>query len=140
MNILMLSAYTQGMTQPESIAANQMLIAQARLLGLDAAPTRGKYNGEQEQSLLVRFKTDHEKNLCYRLARAHQQHAVYVVENVTVRGGKLSGTGGLELRVPGEVAYYGMHDDITITCSVDEPVDDYTLLPPEMGGVYIQCK
>jgi len=140
MNIIMLSASRDGMTLTGKHQAHTKLMTQAKLLGLDAYTTTGTYNGAHEDSVLVLFRTDHEKGLCRKLAHAHQQGAIYVVENLTMRGDELLGTGGLEYALPNYSYYDGQHDDVVIHVSTTEPVvGDYTLLPRELGGSFIQC-
>lgn len=141
MNILLMGAGHTGMTARQVADSGGTLFAQAHLLGLNVHKVFTLSHGAGREQFLILFKTDHEKALCYKLAHAHKQPAVYVVENITMRGEDLFGTGGLEFSNPtGYPPYAGQHDDITVQCHPTMPDGDFTLLPQELGSVYIQCQ
>lgn len=145
MNIMMLSACLSGTDSEVNYERHNTALATAKLLGLDAHVCVGTFEGVPEDSILVLFKTDHEKMQAYRLAQQYGQRAVYVVENIGIRGGVLRGVGGLEYATLGSVnvhvPFHGEHDDVEVVVSDGCPPEgDFTATGPEFRSVYLQFK
>lgn len=145
MNIMMLSACLSGLDVDANCQRHNTALAMAKLLGLDAYPCTGVFESVQEESIMVLYKTDHEKMMAYRLAKSFDQRAVFVVEHVAIRNGQLGGTGGLEMATLGSGAgwapYHGEHDDVDICLTEQAPAEgDYTWLSSAFNSQYMQFK
>lgn len=145
MNIMMLSACLSELDSETNGQRNRAALATAKLLGLDCHPCNGVFEGAAEQSIMVLYKTDHEKMMAYRLAKSFDQRAVFVVEHVAIRNGQLGGTGGLEMATLGNAGgwapYHGEHDDVDICLTEQAPAEgDYTWLRGVFQNQYMQFK
>lgn len=145
MNIMMLSACLSGLDVDVNYQRHNTALATAKLLGLEYYACQGTFEGVPEDSIMVLYKTDHEKLMAYRLAKSFDQRAVFVVEHVAIRNGQLGGTGGLEMATLGSGAgwplYHGEHDDVDIRLSEQAPAEgDYTWLSSAFNSQCLQFK
>lgn len=138
MNYVFLSAEQAGLTPEQTVMATATMQAQLVLLGLDATPVYGWYNGALEDSFMVAYRTDHELQQVKRLAAAHKQEAILVLENVRVLPEGTIASGGLEFYTrPSDGYYHGEHTEQLLTFHRSRPHGDCTQLPSSMGGLYL---
>lgn len=145
MNIMMLSASLSELDDAANWQRHDAAMATAKLLGLEYYACTGVFEGVMERSIMVLYKTDHEKMTAYRLARSFDQRAVFVVEHVAIRNGQLGGTGGLEMATLGSGAgwppYHGEHDDVDVCLTEHAPAEgDYTWLSSAFNSQFMQFK
>lgn len=141
MNVVFISAAQDGMERDERHHAHSILKAQATLLGLTFHTTNGWYEGVFEQSCMVLYRTDHELQQVKRLAAAHNQKAILVLENIRVLPEGTIAQGGLEYYTrPADGYYQGEHAEQHIEFHAEQPACDCTQLPHHMGGLYITIK
>lgn len=142
MNILIMGASLPSMSMHEAGVVREMMSVQLTLMGVVHHRTVHTVQGVPSHAVLVLYKTDHERAMCYRLARLYRQPSVFVVESITIRDQQMYGVGGVEQAQPGDwPAYHGQHDDITIHLSPNAPISgDYVQLPMEMGALCMHFK
>lgn len=141
MNYVFLSAQQKNFTPEQAKAADAVMQAQLMLLGLSATPVSGWYGGQFEESFMVPYRTDHELHQLKRLAAAHKQEAILVLENVRVLPEGTIASGGLEFYTrPNDGYYHGEHTEQLIEFNRSRPDGDCTQLPSCMGGLYITVK
>jgi hypothetical protein len=138
MNVVFLAACNKGTDPSHTVLASKTMQAQLVLLGLTAYAVMGWYQGMPEDSFMVVYRTDHELQQVKRLAAAHKQEAILVLENIRVLPEGTIAQGGLEFYTrPSDGYYHGEHVEQLIEFHLSRPPGDCTQLPAEYGGLYI---
>lgn len=141
MNFVFLSSKQDNQTPAQVGKAYNQMQAQLVLLGLTYYPINVWYEGEHESSFMVAYRTDHELQQVKRLAAAHKQKAILVLESVRILPEGTIAQGGLETFTSPHLGYYhGAHDEQLIEFHSSRPEGDCTQLPTSMGGLYITIK
>lgn len=138
MNVVFLSAYQQNKDPGHALRSTKQMHAQLVLLGLDAHPIAWWGDDNHEDRFLVLYRTDHELQQVKRLAAAHKQQSILVLENIRVLPEGTIAQGGVEVYTrPSDGYYQGEHVEQLIEFHRSRPLTDCTLLPASMGGLYI---
>lgn len=141
MNIVFISAAQDGMSRDEHHHSHNTMRAQLAMLGLEFYLTNGWYEEVFKQSCMVCYRTDHELQQVKRLAAAHNQNSIMVLENIRVLPEGTIAQGGLEYYTrPADGYYQGEHSEQHIEFHALQPAGDCTQLPHHMGGLYITIK
>lgn len=141
MNVVFLSAESSTADWSANSKATDQMRAQLVLLGLDAHPVNGWYDGSYEDSFIVLYRTDHELQQVKRLAASHKQQSITVLENIRVLPEGTIAQGGVEVYTrPSDGYYHGQHEEQLIEFHLSRPSADCILLPASMGGLYITVR
>lgn len=141
MNVVFLSAENSGADWAANYEATDQMKAQLFLLGLTAHVVESWRGDTAVDYFLVIYRTDHELQQVKRLAAAHNQKAILVLENIRVLPEGTIAQGGLEYYTrPADGYYQGEHTEQHIEFHRSRPMVDCTQLPHHMGGMYITIK
>jgi hypothetical protein len=141
MNFILLSAKQHLMDAAQTQTALLTMKAQLSMLGLTNHMCTRYMAGACRDSFMILYRTDHELQQVKRLAAAHKQDTITVLENVRALPEGTIAQGGLEFYTcPSDGYYSGAHDEQLIEFHRSRPEGDCTQLPACMGGLYITIK
>jgi hypothetical protein len=138
MNVVLLSSKPKCTDIYQIDLCHRQMQAQLVLLGVEHHVTHKFCGWDAERAFLATYRTDHELVQLKRLAAAHKQDAILVLDNVRVLPEGTIAQGGVECYTrPSDGYYHGEHSEQLVTFHRSRPEGDCTLLPAALGGLYI---